>query len=84
MVAKNVGADTLYDAGRVCALATAAVKDDAKLQDHYAAHAVELLRQAVAKGYKDMEHLKKDEDLKAPREREDFKNLLEEIGATKL
>ncbi len=37
------------------------------------------LKQAVAKGYKDIEHLKKDDDLKALRQREDFQKLLAEL-----
>ncbi len=69
---------TFHDLACICAAAAAAVKDDAKLQDQYAARAVELLRQAIAKGYKDIEHLKKDDDLKVLREREDFKKLLKE------
>ncbi len=50
-----------------------------KLQDQYLARAIELLRQAIGKGYKDIEHLKKDDDLKALRERDDFKKLLTEL-----
>ena len=47
-----------------------------KLQEPYAGRAVELLRQAVAKGYKDIAHLKRDKDLDALRQRGDFKLLL--------
>jgi eukaryotic-like serine/threonine-protein kinase len=68
---------TLYHLACICACSSAAAKDDAKLKDQYAARAVELLRQAVARGYKDIEHLKKDDGLRALREREDFKKLLE-------
>jgi len=75
----NVSAETYFDAACVLALASAAVKDDPKLQDQYAARAVELLRQAVAKGYKDIDRLKKDDDLKALRDREDFKKLLADL-----
>jgi hypothetical protein len=45
----------------------------------YAARAVELLRQPVAKGCKDIDHLKKDADRKALREREDYKKLIREL-----
>ena len=38
-----------------------------------------LLKQAVAKGYKDAAHMKKDKDLDPLREREDFKQLLAEL-----
>ncbi len=56
--------------------------DDAQVEQ-YAARAVELLRQAVAKGYKDVGHLKKDPDLDAQRQREDFKKLLRELEGSK-
>jgi eukaryotic-like serine/threonine-protein kinase len=69
----------LYDLACVFTLAAAAVKDDAKLRDQYAARAVELLRQAVAKGFKDATHMKKDIDLDPLREREDFKKLLADL-----
>jgi hypothetical protein len=84
--AKDVTGDTLYNVACACALASAAVKDaknpvaDApRPAEEYAARAVELLRQAVAKGYKDFDHLKKDDDLKSLREREDFKKLVKEL-----
>jgi hypothetical protein len=70
----------LYGAARVCALASAAAKDNAKLREQYAARAVELLRQAAAKGYKDIEHLKKDDDFKPLRDRADYKTLLNELS----
>ncbi len=76
---KEVPGDALFDLACICALASAAVKDDAKLADQYAARAALLLRQAIAKGYKDIEHLKKDDDLKALREREDFQKLVKEL-----
>jgi serine/threonine-protein kinase len=75
--AKGVHALTLYDLACVCSLASASVKND----DRYAARAVELLRQAVAKGYKDIDHLKKDPDLDPLRGRDDFKKLLAELEA---
>jgi WD40 repeat protein len=81
--AKNVTGNTLHDLACVCALAAAAVRDDAKLQDQYAARAVELLRQAVAKGFKEAAHMKKDKDLDALRDREDFKRLLAELETQK-
>jgi serine/threonine protein kinase/tetratricopeptide (TPR) repeat protein len=81
--AKDVTGDMLYDLACVSALAAAAVKDaktpstDAtQPAEGYAARAVELLRQAVAKGYKDAAHMTKDRDLDALRGREDFKKLL--------
>jgi tetratricopeptide (TPR) repeat protein len=81
--AKDVTAGTLYDLAGACALASAVIKDDAKVRDQYAASAVELLRRAVAKGYKDTEHLKKDDDLKVLREREDYQKLVKELEEKK-
>jgi tetratricopeptide (TPR) repeat protein len=77
--AQDVTAAMHYNLACVCALSSAAIKDDAKLQDQYGARSVELLRQAVAKGYKDVAHMKLDRDLDALREREDFKKLLAEL-----
>jgi hypothetical protein len=46
-----------------------------------ARRAVTLLQQAVAHGYKDAEHMKHDDDLKALRSRDDFKKLLADLEA---
>jgi serine/threonine protein kinase/tetratricopeptide (TPR) repeat protein len=53
------------------------------LAKSYADRAVEALRQAVAKGYKDADHLKKDPDLDPLRERDDFRQLLAELEAAR-
>jgi serine/threonine protein kinase/tetratricopeptide (TPR) repeat protein len=45
----------------------------------YADRALATLRQAVQNGYKDVPHLKKDQDLDPLRDREDFKKLLAEL-----
>jgi serine/threonine-protein kinase len=50
-----------------------------ELAGSYADQAMELLRQAVAKGYKDAAHLKKDGDLDPLRARSDFQALLAEL-----
>jgi hypothetical protein len=42
---------------------------------------VELLRQAVQQGYKDVAHMKKDPDLDALRQRPDFRQLLADLEA---
>jgi tetratricopeptide (TPR) repeat protein len=84
-LAKNADASTLYDAACVLALA-AARRDEAGgslAKDECAQRAMALLRQAIAKGYKDAEHMKKDDDLKALRGREDFKKLMAELEAGK-
>jgi serine/threonine protein kinase len=79
--AKEAAGDTVYDLACVCAVAAAAVPEDAPLHDQYAARAVELLRQAVAQRYKDAARLKKDQDLDALRDREDFRRLVAELEA---
>jgi tetratricopeptide (TPR) repeat protein len=81
-LAKNANADTLYNAACVFALASAAPQSTPLSQatrEKYAQRAVALLQQAVAKGWKNIEHMKKDDDLKSLRDREDFKKLLGEL-----
>jgi hypothetical protein len=51
------------------------------MKEKHAARAVELLRKAVEKGYKDAAHMKKDADLDALRQRDDFKKLLADLEA---
>jgi serine/threonine protein kinase/Flp pilus assembly protein TadD len=73
----------LYNAACVLALA-ADRKDESAAQiskEDCAKRAVALLQQAVAKGWKDAEHMRKDDDLKALRERDDIKKLLAELEA---
>ena len=50
-----------------------------ELADAYAARAVQLLREAVAHGYKDVAHMKKDPDLNPLRARPDFQQLLADL-----
>ena len=52
---------------------------DSGLAETHAARAVALLRQAVAAGYKDVAHMKKDPDLDALRAQPDFQKLVEEL-----
>jgi serine/threonine-protein kinase len=52
-----------------------------ELAQSYADQALAALRQAVAKGYKDADHLKKDPDLDPLRGRDDFLKLLAELEA---
>jgi tetratricopeptide (TPR) repeat protein len=88
--AQNLDSDTFYNLACVCAVASAVVKnvdtpgaDATRAAQTYPARAVELLRQAVAKGYKDSAHMKKDKDLDALRDNEDFKRLVTELEAKK-
>jgi tetratricopeptide (TPR) repeat protein len=86
---KDLTPINLYDAVCVYALASAAVRKDEKrtetdrtvLADEYATRAVALLRQAVAKGYRDLNNIKTDSDVDALRSRPDFQKLLEELKA---
>jgi tetratricopeptide (TPR) repeat protein len=54
--------------------------EEKALRERYAARAVELLREAIRNGYKDGKHLKKNADLTPLRQREDFKELIQEFG----
>jgi len=79
--AKDVDDGDRYDFARIYALASAAAAknpgaDAPRLAEQYADRAIDLLSKAVAKGFKDVERIKKDSDFKAVREREDFKKLL--------
>jgi eukaryotic-like serine/threonine-protein kinase len=80
-----------YDAGCALALCIPVVQegdqlDAAKRQaavQFYGDQAMAMLRDAVAKGFKDAEHMKQDKDLDALRERDDFKKLLTELPGKK-
>ena len=68
---------TNYDIACTHALMIVKAQDDSKQADL----AMNWLRQAVAAGYKNVAHMKKDTDLDPLREREDFKKLLAELEA---
>jgi tetratricopeptide (TPR) repeat protein len=81
LLADNAKApDQLYDAACGYALCVP-LADEPETREKYAARAVELLRQAIAKGYKDVAHMKKDTDLDALRPRDDFKKLVADLEA---
>jgi serine/threonine protein kinase/tetratricopeptide (TPR) repeat protein len=72
----------LYDAACLYALCAGTAKksvadaaDSGKLADQ----AMALLKQAVARGYKNAGHMKRDKDLDTLRDRDDFKKLLAEL-----
>jgi tetratricopeptide (TPR) repeat protein len=78
--------DTYDAACYLCHCVTLAGKDAQfaevkrkELAQSYADRAVALLAQAVARGYKDAAHMKKDTDLDPLRAREDFKKLLADL-----
>jgi serine/threonine protein kinase len=82
-------AEQLYDAACAYALCAGAAKNPSPptplfqgaIGDKLAEDAMALLKQAVAKGYKDAAHMKVDKDLYALHPREDFKKLLAELEA---
>jgi serine/threonine protein kinase len=76
--APGAKAGTLYNAACVYARAAAA-SQDAGLTEKYAARAVDLLRRAVAGGYRDVTHMRNDHDLDALRAHADFKELLRQL-----
>jgi tetratricopeptide (TPR) repeat protein/serine/threonine protein kinase len=75
-LAQSDSKDVVYDCACVYALAHAKSKDD-----KHAARAVRLLRQAVAKGFRNVAFMKTTATLDSLREREDFKKLLTEVEA---
>jgi tetratricopeptide (TPR) repeat protein len=80
LAANAKAAGHLYDAACVHALCVP-LADGAAAKEKRAARAVELLRQAVGKGYNEAGHMKRDTDLDALRGRDDFKKLLDEMQA---
>jgi tetratricopeptide (TPR) repeat protein len=82
-LAKNADLDTLYAAACVVAMAADRAEEPggSLSKEECGKRAVALLRQAVAKGYNDAEHMKKSDALKGLREREDFRELLEALAA---
>ena len=53
------------------------------LAKDYADRAMTPLREAIAKGYKDIDHMKKDTDLDALRPCADFQTLMTELGTAR-
>jgi serine/threonine-protein kinase len=76
--AAKADANRTYLAACVFAIASGHSKDGATAESH-AVRAITLLRQAVAKGYKDLKNIQTDNDLNALRQRADFKKLLQEM-----
>jgi serine/threonine protein kinase len=77
----NLGAGNLYDLARIYALSAAASGDPSQ-SEVYAVKAIELLRRAVDKGYRNLERLKNDPDLNALGQRADFQKLLSDGAKT--
>jgi hypothetical protein len=78
-----------YDAAAGLALCIPIVREDDQattasrdqLASYYGDAAMAMLRQAVAKGYKDLAHLNGNQDLDSLRGRDDFKQLVAELEA---
>jgi hypothetical protein len=73
-----VTVDAVYSGACVFALASAGPGNAAA--DAHAARAVELLRQALAKGWTDISHMLRDADLDPLRRRADYATLLWDLA----
>ncbi len=78
--------DTYFAAGLLAQCATLAANDGNLAQserkqesERFASKAMELLRAAIASGFKDADRLHKDEDLDVLRSRQDFQELLTQL-----
>jgi tetratricopeptide (TPR) repeat protein len=73
-LARSDVGDVVYNCACVYALAHAESRNE-----KHAVHAVELLRQAAAKGYRDVATIKKDPDFDNLQARDDFRQLMAEL-----
>jgi serine/threonine protein kinase len=78
--AKSAPFHLLYGAACIHALASSAMTEDTAKQERYAARAVELLGNAIDRGFKDAEKLQKDSDLERLRSRADFQKVMQKIA----
>jgi hypothetical protein len=80
-------AEDAYDAGCIFARCVPLAQADQKIPEgertqlakQYADQALTWVREAISRGYKDVEHLKKDDDLVAVRSRPDFQKLVTDL-----
>ena len=72
-------AEDLYNVACIYALASRLAPGEGPRS--YAENAVESLRQAMARGYRDLAHLQEDQDLEGLRSREDFKQFVKDLEA---
>jgi tetratricopeptide (TPR) repeat protein len=73
LLGPHATAETIYQAARIYARISVVTHDD---DDDYSGRALELLRLAEDKGYRDIELLNNDEELAPLRERREFKKLV--------
>jgi len=78
MKGTNWHLDQWYDFACIYAIASNKIADKKQV---YGDQAIKLLQKAVTAGYKDAAHIKKDKDLDALRDREDFKKLVADLDA---
>ena len=78
LAAKALESGDMYDMACSYALCIP-LTDKSDMKEQYAVQAIELLRQAAAGGFKDVDHMKKDSDLDALRQRDDFKKFVAEL-----
>ena len=71
-------ADQGYNIACVHAVASGKI---ANRKQEYADRSMDWLRRAVTAGFNDAKHMKKDSDLDALRERDDFKKLIADLEA---
>jgi tetratricopeptide (TPR) repeat protein len=69
----------LFNGAAVYAIAVEAVKSDPSRAEACAKRSIELLRQAMAAGFRDASFLKRDRDFQPIRERADFRDLVAEL-----
>jgi serine/threonine protein kinase/tetratricopeptide (TPR) repeat protein len=78
LLARSESGNLVYDCASVYALAHAGTRDDKQ-----AVRAVELLRRAIARGFRDVAHLKKNSNFASLIARDDFRRVLAELEAKK-
>jgi hypothetical protein len=74
--------EDLYNAACIYSLASGLASADGARADSHAGRAVHWLRQAVARGFKDLEHMRSDTDLDPLRPRADFQGLIGELAGS--
>jgi serine/threonine protein kinase len=79
--ANGVPFHLLYGAACIYALASSAMTEDTAKQERYAVRAVELLGNAIDRGFKDAEKLQKDSDLERLKLRADYQKVMQRIAS---
>jgi tetratricopeptide (TPR) repeat protein len=74
-------ADDLYNVACLYSLAATLTPEEAARAEGHSGQAVKLLRQAVDRGFRDVEHMRSDPDLESLHSREDFQRLCRELDA---